>query len=127
MSILVIDDNTRQDLKNLAAYAENNEYSFDDLLDIMNGAMEPPGHDTNFFCVVPVGYKVCYTIEQQPSFKMRHASISVGGPDNKLPHPVAIQAIIDELGFNTKLGSNDPNTHIHLKEPGCINILEKIT
>lgn len=39
---------------------------------------------------------------------------------------VAIQAII-ELGFNTKLGSDDPNAHIHLKEPGCINILEKIT
>lgn len=125
MALLVIDDNIRQDLTSLADYAHRNEYSFDDLLDIMNGVMEPPGHDKNFTRIIPVGYKVVFTVEQQPSFKMRHASISTGA-DGKLPHPVAVQSIIEMLGFNHKLGTDDPNAMVHTDEPGCINILEKI-
>jgi len=125
MRPLIIDDTVRQDLKSLGEHARADEYSLDDLLDLMNGRIDPPGMDEKFFRLVPVGYKVVCTVENHPGCKMLHASISVNA-ENKLPHPVSIQAIIEELGFKGKLGSDDPNMTVHTNEPGCINILEKI-
>ena len=69
--MIVIDDNVKGSLSKLAEYANNNQYSFDDLLDIKNGDLKPPGDESQFCVEVPVGCKVVFTIEQQPRLTQR--------------------------------------------------------
>lgn len=122
MRPLLIDDKVKADLKELAEYAEKNVYSMDDLLDIMNGATDPPGLDKNFTRTIPYEYRVVFTIEDQVKGKFRHLSISVGDR-TKLPNPHACEEIIKLLGFESEIYECLINVS---EEEGAINILEKI-
>ncbi len=127
MAVLVINEDVQASLERLAEHANNNRYSFDELLDIKNKALDAPGLDPNFFCMVPIGYKVVFTVEEQPGaqggemINMRHMSMSTSAK-GKLPNPITVQEIMGILGFEGKLA----DCYVHTMEDDCITVLELI-
>ncbi len=101
MSVLIIDEEAKARIKEVKEYAERNHYSIDDLLDIKNGVQEPPGDNGFYSCHLMEGYRVVYTIEDQPSVGLvRHMSISL---NEQLPSVPSVQLIMEEFGFENQL------------------------
>lgn len=99
---LIIDDNIREQLASLVEYAERNIISMDYLLDQKNGEEQPPGDYKEYTRILPFGYRIVFTIESQPVGKIRHLSMSVD-EDGKLPNMVAVQEIMNLIGFQKTL------------------------
>jgi hypothetical protein len=89
-------------IKELREKAEKRPYTFDDLLDIKNGAIKPPGDD-GFKISIPVGFEVCFTHEYNSNNgkiqKGRHLSVSVDIP-GKLPSVESVNLLLPEFGFD---------------------------
>lgn len=121
MSILIIDEATKERIKEVKDYAERNHYSFDDLLDIKNGAQEPPGDNAFYSCHLSEGYRVVYIIEDQPSVGLlRHISVSL---NEQLPSVPSVKLIMEEFGFETPL----EECYVYLEDTPtgkAINVLE---
>lgn len=126
MRVLIIGEEERQRIKEIREYAENNPFSFDDILDIKNGHEPAPGDIDKFAFRLPGGIRVVFTIDEQPLkngagfTKVRHISLSVPVKD-KLPSPEACELILVEFGFKNKL----EDCYVHLEEEGCVNIMEE--
>lgn len=123
---LVIGPEEQEKLKALRENAENNVFSFDDLLDIKNGA-PPPGDREGFSCVLPVDFKVVYTVEMMPRkdgsgfTKIRHMSMSVPTP-GRLPSVQACEMVMEELGFKNKIQSGE--CMVHVEQEIAVNVME---
>lgn len=107
---LIITDETQKKIDALIRNAQLRPYTMDDLLDIKNGAMIPPGDEPDFRIEIPVGYRVVYTIEHQVDRKFIHMSISVAGK-NKLPDPIVVGIILQLF-------------HVENELPDCIISIE---
>lgn len=117
--VLVLDETAKDKIREIKQYAENNPYSMDDLLDIMNGAQEPPGNNAFFSCYIPQGFSVVYTIENQVEGPLRRMSISCNGG---LPPVPAVEMLMQEFGFENEL----QNCFLHMENGGkAINVIEK--
>lgn len=92
---MIIDNDIRQRLQEIKTYAEKNPYSMDDLFDIMNKDILPPGDELRYSCIIPIGIKIVFSFELQ-KYKVRHLSMS--GPRGA-PHPAIVKEIMKELGF----------------------------
>lgn len=121
MRLLVINDEVRSTIKKLIEYAESHQYSLDDLLDIKNKQLSVAGDEPEFSCEIPDGFRVVYTIENQPMGKVRHISISISGEKGKLPNPAAVEMIISEFGFKNKL----EDCHVSIEKDIAINVIDK--
>ncbi|MEK6829101.1 MAG: hypothetical protein AABY15_03160 [Nanoarchaeota archaeon] len=125
MRPLIIDDEIKDKLKNLASYAERNPFTMDDLLDTMNKQLAPAGDMEHYVVHIPFGYKVAFSIEQQAVGDVRHLSMSVDAV-GKLPNVIAVEEIMKIIGFKNKL----ENCVVKLEDIGenrqAINVLEII-
>lgn len=125
MRALIIGPAEKEAIKNLVDYAEKNIFSMDDLLDTKNKEMAPAGDMDGFSAFLPVGYKVVYTIEQQPAGKVRHLSVSVDTP-GKYATPESIQVIMDEIGFQNPLLKCEIGMEDIGSNHQAVNILEVV-
>lgn len=101
MRALIIDSDAKLRIKALFDYAMECPFSMDDVLDRISptNPTPPPGSNPVFRIELAIGYKVVFTIEDQPSTgNICHISISVDAPD-KLPQPYAVEMIMKEFGF----------------------------
>lgn len=125
MRPFLIDENVKLQLANLAAHAEKNPFSMDELLDIYNGVGKKAGDFEEFTLHFPFGYRVVFSIEDQPKAKVRHFSMSVDA-DNKLPNLEVVREVIKMLGFQNEL----ENCLVKTEETGpnrmAINVWEPI-
>ena len=112
----------KETLKNLREHAEKNEFSLDDLMNIMNRTQPPAGDRKGFSCIIPVGVRIVHSIETHPGGKMRHMSVSL--ESGKLPMPELVNMILPELGFKNDM-SGECHVSIEEKEK-AINIMEKV-
>lgn len=75
--------------------------------------------------LIPVGFRVAFSIEEQPVGMCGHLSISVDNP-RKVPHPEAVKMIANEYGLKVKTLA-DPNITVWFEEfePGhrAINLV----
>lgn len=117
MGLLIIDTDAKQRIAKLKTYAESNELSFDDLLDISNDPSKAVGYLKEHNCKLDMGYRVVFTIEQQPKFKAKHISISL---NEKHPPLEAVELILEEFGFGNIL-----DAYIYAEE-NAINIIEPV-
>lgn len=69
---------------------------------LAGGKPIPEGLYDDFTFDVPMGFTVIYTHEAQPRGLFRHMSMSVH-LDNRVPNPLAVQMVMDEMGFVNKL------------------------
>lgn len=125
MRPFIIDEEIKNKFKALAIHAERNPFSMDDLLDIYNKAEKPAGDYSEFTLVLPFGYKVVYSIEQQVKGDVRHFSISVDA-DGKLPNIVVVQECLKLLGFKNKLENCIVRLEDYAPKRQAINVLEAI-
>lgn len=102
MRPLIIDENVKHSLAKIVAYAEKHIYTMDDLLDIKNKQMEAAGDVKENVCILPFGYRVVFSIEQQTPGKVRHLSMSVDTPGN-LPNQYSVKEIMKIIGFENEL------------------------
>jgi hypothetical protein len=125
MRPMVIDDNVKRKIERLAAYAEAHILSMDELLDIVNKQAPPPGDNKNFVVEIPVGYRVVYTIEDQPAGKVRHLSVSVDKV-GKVPSITAVQEIMRMIGFKGELNECKVDFERFSENQDAVNVLEVI-
>ncbi len=81
----------------------------------------------NFNVEIPWGFKVTFTMEQQPVGLVRHISVSVDAP-NRVPHPAAMQMLLEEFGFENPLGVEQQVYPEHYgKGLTSVNVLELVS
>jgi hypothetical protein len=100
MSPLVID---RDALRALRAYAETAPIPLEEVRRIHAGEAPPAGERPGYALVLPVGYRVVYSLEEMPSRSGGAAwyrRMSVSGPrPGRLPHPAALEELARALGM----------------------------
>jgi hypothetical protein len=128
MRALIIDNDIKATIQSCIKYAEENVISEDDLLKMIKGELQPAGDDENRVVRIPVGYRVAFSLEQQPSGRFRRISISVP-TTGKVPSVPAAQEIIKEFGYEGEIAGDVPMM-VSLEEIGegrqAIQIVEKI-
>lgn len=117
--LFVIDDGVKQRLEELRAFAEDNMFSTDDLLDIFYGKKDPPGDDERFTCIIPVDNKVVFSVDDHPSLGIiRHLSMSTRG---RRSNPFTVREVIQMLGFENEL-----EDCIVQVAPECVHVIEQV-
>lgn len=124
MRPLIIGENEKRELLRIKYYAESNPFSVDNMLDIYNRSLPPIGENKKHVCVIPIDFRVVFSIETQKKGLARHVSISV--PDiNRSPSIEACDMIIKELGFKNTVTFIAMKGGIYL-EKNVVNIIEYI-
>lgn len=94
-----IDQNVRREIKRVMDWAFAHPLSTMDVLRTVSKSRPPIGDSFEHTCVIPIGYKVAFSLEMQPSGIHRHISISLINNPGKLPGVAAVQMICEEFGF----------------------------
>jgi len=119
MRPLLIDQKLKDEIKKLVNHAEKNPVK----INPGDTQVKPIGDNSNHVVLAEVGYRVVYSIENQPKGDVRHLSMSVDAVD-KLPSVQAVIAIMKLIGFENEL----ENCKISIEEVdsklSAINILE---
>lgn len=102
MRPLIIDNNLKDKIGKLVAYAEKHPFTIDNLQDIKKKVREVPGDMEGYVLLLPFGYKIVFSIELQPAGKVRHLSMSVD-EDGKLPNPGVVGEIMKLIGFDNEM------------------------
>ena len=132
MRPFIIDDTTKKAIERIKAHAEKNVYKEEDVVAMSKGEKIPvAGDQEGFTCNLPFGYKVVYSIEEQPKAKVRHLSVSVPGA-NKVPNQLVVEELMQMIGFKhslLELKTSGQGT-VFLEQIGverqAINVLEVI-
>jgi hypothetical protein len=101
MRILQINDDTLVDIKKVKEYAERNIVSIDTIKAAVECPMEsiPVGDNPEHVVHIHDGFRVVYSIEEQPIGLIAHLSISVEAL-GKYPNEVAVNMILKEFGMD---------------------------
>src|SRR5437762_4044175 len=120
---MIIDEDAKQKIKAVIVHAEANVFSMDDLLDIYNKQEKVAADQSGFVCEIPVGYRIVYSLEDQPAGIVRHLSVSVD-EDKCLPNPPTVELLMKLFGFQSDLAF----CHVKLEDISpsrqAINVLE---
>lgn len=113
MRPLVIDEAARKELARVREFAEANPIPQTTLKAMITGNHPPPGDYPEWTAELPHGWRVVFTVEDQPMGRVRHLSVSVDARhQGKCPNPVGIAAIASELGF---LVNPDTLEYVHAR------------
>lgn len=99
MRPIIIYDQVRIDIQNVIEYAEKHIMTRRIMLETMKGLHPPIGDTKEYICEIPIGYRVCYSIEDQPAGMAKHISISVMF-DGLYPSRTAVLQIAKLFGIN---------------------------
>lgn len=108
---LLITDSTIADAQKVIAYAVQHRETMKDLANRISTNAPGPGNDPNHVLLVPEGYRVVYSIEQQPSGWCQHFSISINR-HGMSPNPEAVAMILEKcfgIRWNMRPNKPDPN------------------
>ena len=122
MSLPVIDDKAIAELTRIKEHGEQNPYSLEDIMALVNQTIPMPGNQSEYRCFLFEGYKVVFHTEYQPLGLCRHASISLnmGMPDKN-----SLELILPYLGFTGSF--NEWHKHVETTNSYiAINIIQKI-
>jgi len=104
---LILNEDTRNEIRRVRSYAENHPHTFSQLKKIQEGIGEIPGDNPNHTCIVPSGYRCVFKIDQavkkdgSDAIWLRHLSVSVG--KDVWPNQIAVNELMEEFGFRQKL------------------------
>jgi hypothetical protein len=126
---LIIDDAVRAKIMALREYSSNNSISAQRLAELSRHDINAGASRFDFASHtldLPFGYRVTFTVEQQPIGFCRHLSVSVSTP-RKLPAIAVVEMLMSEFGFINRLGKVPLWTETF--DPGhqAINIIEPLT
>lgn len=118
MRPLVFNEESLRDLARLRAHAEANVLGLAELKRRI-AEKDSVGDKPEWTCLVPVGYRVCFSMEHQPIGLCRHLSVSVDKP-GALPNPEAVNMIMAELGMKGTVYALKPGSHIYEENSGRV-------
>lgn len=120
MALLLMDENFKKELERIRLYAEAHPMTAADLILLKQGLQKPPGDTPHFSCLLPVGFRVVYTVEKVGGASTKHVSVSCDRP-GKHPNPGVVEQIMKELGFTKDMSE----CRIYVEEEvGAINVVE---
>jgi hypothetical protein len=125
MRPFIIDDKLKTQIASLVAYAEKNPVSMDELLDTVNKQAKPVGDFSQHTLNLPFGYRIVYSIEEQPKGKIRHLSMSVN-EDEKLPNEFVVREVMKLIGFKNELENCMVKLENISPKRQAVNVLEII-
>jgi hypothetical protein len=101
MRVLVIDELAEAEVQRVRTFALSRRQSLHDIMRRMKGSPEAPGDDPQYMLELKDGWKVVYTIEQQPSGWFHHISVSIDAraEDKPWPHPAGVDMILKLFGL----------------------------
>jgi hypothetical protein len=76
---LVLNDDSLKEIARVVAYAEAHLIDLHAIVRSLGDRTTIVGNNPEHFCIVPVGYRCVFNIEQQPLGICRHLSVSVLG------------------------------------------------
>jgi hypothetical protein len=124
MRILQFDEATRKEIQKAIVYANAHKMSILELEQTLNDPGKAAGFDPGFVTHIHDGFRVVYSIEEQPVGWCHHISISVESK-TKYPHEIAIDEILKEFGMEQR--SSGKTVQIWLEEEfQAVNILQKM-
>ena len=100
MRVLVIDEAAKAKVMRVKEHALSNRRTLHDIMRAMQGK-DIPGDDSRRVMCLFDGYKVVYSIEQQPKGWCHHISVGIIPKSYKelYPHETAIQEILKLFGL----------------------------
>lgn len=101
MSVLILDRWAKEAAMVVIEYARVNVLTIDDLLDMRN-AKGAVGDDRSKCLILPVGYKVVYSIEETPDGKIHR--LQIAHRDGKKVAPEKVERILELFDFTRTLG-----------------------
>lgn len=135
---IIINDEIRQEIFKVVEYAYKNVvplYKMAENGKLKKGMPNPIAGDDGFIIIIPNGFKVIFSIEDQGSEKKgergglgkcRHLSMSIN-KKGRIPNPIAVDMVMEEFGFD------NPFYHCAIWSEGfggntqiAINVLEPI-
>lgn len=121
MRPLIIGQDEKVALQKLAKFAEEHPL-------IVDGSIPgvPVGDNPDFVVKLPFGYRVVFSIEDQPGGMVRHLSMSVDTPW-KVPNPLAVEMVMQEIGFESPLSDCIKRFEDTSPAHTAVNVWEKIT
>ncbi len=126
MRPLIIDEELKSKISALVAYAEKNPFSMDNVLDVYNNEMAPAGDMDQYTLILPFGYKIVYSIENQPVGNVRHLSMSIDA-DGKLPSTVVVKIIMKMIGFENEIEDCQVKLEDYAPNQQAVNVWEVIS
>lgn len=135
-----IDQEELEKIKNSISFAENNPYTSNMLMKIIDGTLPYPGINPDRICEFKCGIKTVFTVDEGISLESgqkvwcKHLSVSHNG---KLPSPFDVNTIMNHYGFRNQINidpkakdkdlviyiESDPNPPFH---PFCVHIVEEL-
>jgi hypothetical protein len=98
---LIIDDEARDKIKTVVAYAEANRHTIERMKRLASGDATPAGKNESNVLKLDHGYKVVFSIEEQAMGWCRHLSVSVNTP-GRYPNEQAVLMIMSEFGMGNR-------------------------
>ena len=95
---MVIGPETREAMHAVVANAAANPVPLETLLKLRDGELLPDDVNEGKTLLVPMGFRVVYTHEQQEHGTLRHMSMSIS-LEGRVPHPDAVRMVMEEMGF----------------------------
>lgn len=125
METLIIGEKENEELLALKDYANKNPLTMDDMLDTINNPANSPGVKPEYQIVIPADFKIVFTIDEYPDYKVRHLSVSRNKKD-VFPSTQSVEMIMDILGFKNKI--ENCKVAVEKLEPGynAINVGELV-
>jgi hypothetical protein len=123
MRALILDEEAKSAIKKVITYAESHRVTMDLLQKTIAGKHPPVGDNKHHACYLISGFKVVYSIEEQPVGLCRHLSVSVDF-DGKLPSIPAVEAIMKEFGFT---GDIMDCLNVWVENDKAVNVLQQIS
>lgn len=125
MRTLLIDETAKQLIVDVINFAEKNRYPRFRMHQLMHGKISTPGDVKGHCCCLFDGFRIVFTIEEQPIGWCHHLSISVNSKNNnKLPNVEAVNLIMKEFGIQKSL----EDCHVYVEDSfiKSVNIISKI-
>lgn len=123
MQALIIDEENKKKIAEILAYSAMNPYFLDELHQVNEKKLPPPGDSDNHALYLPNGFKVVFTISEHPRGFMRQMSVSINRKD-KLPPVYFVEALMLLYKFKNPL--SDCYIYFEDIKPGyrAVNVLE---
>lgn len=124
---LLISPETILKLEKLESYAVLNPFTLSKIKDIMSGKISPAGDIPEYSIIVPVGYKIVYSIEEHPVGFARHLSVS-SPSKGMVPGEYILNLIMKHLKFDGRVDTL--GTYVYTEDVTedikAINVVEVI-
>ena len=103
MRLLIITPEVDKRIAEIIAYSKAHPFT-EEMMKEMIAAEYPAGDNEAHVIEIPMGYRVVYTIEQQPEpvGLVVHMSFSVDGPEGAMPNEIAVREIARSFGVTNE-------------------------